>query len=155
MNGPKVSFQTKEVITMEKFRTLTLSAISMGVISIILLIPRVFLSPQRSLPWISKISYRLVTTTIVALQIITPIILLNTYATTTPPTTNSNKNVAGAYFLKLCLELLQIIAGKTSFELSIQCYHNSGITSAKLSSTGCMYVYSYSNTLYFNIKEIW
>ena len=142
MNGPKVSFQTKEVITMEKFRTLTLSAISMGVISIILLIPRVFLSPQRSLPWISKISYRLVTTTIVALQIITPIVLLNT------PTSNSNKNVAGAY-LKLCLELLQIIAGKTSFELSIQCYHNSGITSAKLSSTGCMYVYSYSNTLFF------
>ena len=109
MNGPKVSFQTKEVITMERFLTLTWSAISMGVISIILLIPRVFLSPQRSLPWISKKSYRLVTTTIVALQIITPIVLLNT------PTSNSNKNVAGAY-LKLCLELLQIIAGKTSFE---------------------------------------
>ena len=113
MNGPKVSFQIKKVITMERFLTLTWSAISMGVISIILLIPRVFIiSPQRSPPWILKISYRIVTTTVVALQIITPIVLLNTYAapttttitptttpttttTTTPPTTNSNKNVAG------------------------------------------------------------
>ena len=75
MNDLKVNPQIIKIIPTQKFHTLIWSTISMGLVSMILLIPKVFtISKYRG---ILKIIYRIITTIVVALLIFTPILLLN------------------------------------------------------------------------------